>query len=158
MTFTRLMVGIDFSETSVIALEHGKQMAREAGANLEVLHVFQPPPIPPIATALPDGGTAPTTIVEAYDASDALHASEHALDELLRAHDMEGLAVPMVRAGDPALTIAETALDEKRDLVIVGTHGRSGLSRVFLGSVAEKVIRHSPCPVLVIPRPPEGAS
>jgi universal stress protein A len=156
MPFTRLMVGIDFSETSLIALEHGKALARESDADLEVLHVHEPPAIPPIAAAHPGG--APSTVVEAYDAGDVLHHSQRALRELLEAQGLQGRAVPMVRSGDPALTIAEAALEEKRDLVIVGTHGRSGLSRVVLGSVAEKVIRHSPCPVLVVPRPPESAS
>jgi nucleotide-binding universal stress UspA family protein len=150
MTYSRLLVGLDFSDTSLAALDHGAALARATGADLEVLHVHEAPIVPPMAPAHPGG--APSVTIEAYAAGDVLHASQDELGRTLQARELEDLAVPMVRVGDPALTIAETALEEQRDLVIVGTHGRSGLSRVVLGSVAEKVVRHSPCPVLVIPR------
>ncbi len=152
MTYSRIMVGIDFSDTSLLALEHGKALAREADGDLEILHVHEPAFVPPVTAGVP----AP--VAGAYDAADALAANQHALRKLLEAHGLLDTATPMVRSGDPALTIAEAALEEQRDLVVVGTHGRSGLSRVVLGSVAEKVIRHSPCPVLVVPRAPETTS
>jgi nucleotide-binding universal stress UspA family protein len=60
------------------------------------------------------------------------------------------LARAIVRTGPPASTIAETAAEEEADLVVVGTHGRSGLDRLIVGSVAERVVRLATCPVLVV--------
>jgi nucleotide-binding universal stress UspA family protein len=60
--------------------------------------------------------------------------------------------VHLVQA-EPAKAITETAAREKFDLIVMGTHGRSGLAHLALGSVAERVVRHAPCPVLTVPRP-----
>jgi nucleotide-binding universal stress UspA family protein len=78
-------------------------------------------------------------------------AAERELPEFLRAEVPQAPITPCVRTGDPAHEIVAAAREWGADLIVVGTHGRQGIGRVFLGSVAETVLRHAPCAVLVIP-------
>jgi nucleotide-binding universal stress UspA family protein len=78
-------------------------------------------------------------------------AAERELSEFLRAEVPQAPITACVRTGDPAHEIVAAAREWEADLIVVGTHGRQGISRMFLGSVAESVLRHAPCAVLVIP-------
>jgi nucleotide-binding universal stress UspA family protein len=129
----------DFSDHSECALWLTDTLAREHGARVILLHVL-PPPVSygeVIARAGPDG----------YK------------DQLWRV--LEDLKPPNRAAayetrladGDAAHKIVEVPQEEKVNLIVMGTHGRTGLRRVVLGSVAEHVLRHSPCPVLTIKGP-----
>jgi nucleotide-binding universal stress UspA family protein len=142
MIWKKICCAVDFSEPSWIAMEHAADLAGRLRADLTLVHVR--PPAPPAATdvLVSSRGVAE---VEARQAEETL--------EVWRA-DAEARAALPVRArvllGDPALEIARFAADEGTDLVVLGTHGRSGFSRLLLGSVAERVLRHAPVPVLVI--------
>jgi nucleotide-binding universal stress UspA family protein len=73
------------------------------------------------------------------------------LDDLLGSADRQRLrARPIVKVGDPLRRVVEYARDESIDLIVLGTHGRSGVAHLFLGSVAERVVRTAPCPVLTV--------
>ena len=140
-----ILVAFDFSDTSMNALTYGRNLARAFGARLHVLHVADV-----IATSAaqfyPDGPGDPE--------GRASHLAMHHLQTVL-AGDGADDARPAVLVGpDPALRIVTYAKDTHADLIVIGTHGRTGVSRFLMGSVAEHVVRAAPCPVLVV-RPSE---
>ena len=139
-----ILVAYDFSDTSRNALAYGKNLAQAFGSRLHVLHVADV-----ISTSAaqfyPEGPGDPEA-----------KAAELAMNQL-RTVLAEGPADshPAVRvAPDPALEIVEYANDIHADLIVIGTHGHTGMSRFLMGSVAEHVVRSAPCPVLVV-RPSE---
>ena len=141
MSFRRILVAIDFEESAEQALARAVELARTEGAELMLLHVYIDLPAYPDVTA----GRVQAIYQEQR------HWVEGELERRARHARAQGLiARPMVRTGSPAVTIAQVAAEQQADLVVVGTHGRSGLDRFMLGSVAERVVRQAPCPVLVV--------
>lgn len=141
MTFRRILVATDFAESAEHALACAVQLARRHGAELILLHVYMDLPAYPEITA--------GQVEAIYEEQRAW--IESALERRARAARGEGLlARALLRTGPAASTIAETAKEAGTDLVVVGTHGRSGIDRLVLGSVAERVVRLAPCPVLVV--------
>jgi nucleotide-binding universal stress UspA family protein len=134
---------VDFSDVSARPLAHAAALARWYGAKLSVLHVaptFDPVPVR-------SGLGLPLQVAQPLTESEVL-------SEIRRLLDAGGIsqdAVPVVRAGDPATTIVDEAVTNRADLIVMGTHGRRGFNRLLLGSVAETVLRHAPCPVLTVP-------
>jgi nucleotide-binding universal stress UspA family protein len=143
-----VLVATDFGETSASALAYGRNLARAFGGKLHVLHIAEQ------VTA--------TAAAEFYlqDRVELQRAVEEAavlrLKALVTTSDLATLgAQPVVRvSADPARAIVEYAKAAHVDLIVVGTHGRGAVSRLMMGSVAEKVVRTAPCPVLVV-RPNE---
>jgi nucleotide-binding universal stress UspA family protein len=143
-----VLVATDFGETSASALAYGRNLARAFGATLHVLHVAEK------VTA--------TAAAEFYlqDRDELQKAVEEAaalrLMALMTTDDLTILgAQPVVRiSSDAARAIVEHAKAMHVDLIVVGTHGRGAMARLMMGSVAEKVVRTAPCPVLVV-RPNE---
>jgi nucleotide-binding universal stress UspA family protein len=136
-----LCCAVDFGEPSRAALEQAADLARELGAELTVVHVVTPLP------------AAATDALVASSGAAALEAvGEEGALETWRA-EAELRAGKPVRArllvGDPARQVARAARESGHDLVVVGTHGRRGLRRAVMGSVAESIVRAVPCPVLV---------
>jgi nucleotide-binding universal stress UspA family protein len=140
--YQRICCPIDFSESSRKAMEEGARMARHYGAGFTVLHIQEAaPPGVALPFAPPPHGSAP-------DAAGELNA--------WRAHaeSIAGSTVGSVMLGAPvAPAIVGFARDTGTDLIVMGSHGRTGFRRVVLGSVAEAVMRSAPCPVLVVPSP-----
>lgn len=140
-----IVVGVDFSVTSVRAVAAAHDIVRLAkNPELHLVHVVHPVGRAPALSEL-----ATATEVEQVTMLD--EASEE-LGKLAReAAGATGVHVHThVRVGEPEREIAQLASDVGADLVVVGTHGRSGIERVLLGSVAESVVRRAPCPVLTI--------
>jgi nucleotide-binding universal stress UspA family protein len=141
--FHRILVPTDFSPQSERAWATARRLARAVGAELLLLHVF---------VELPLYSEAPLSgerVREAYAAA-RTWAAEH-LDQWAATARTEGLAVKtLLRTGIAHEDIVATARDEGADLIAIGTHGRSGLNRLMLGSVCDRVIRLSSCPVLVV--------
>jgi len=136
----RILVPIDFGQTSEGALAYGIQLARMFGARLHLLHVFDASPgireYPAPALTLPGSKT-----------------QEH-LAELLSVMERRELRpVCESRLGAPADEILDYASQRDIDLIVMGTHGREGIARALLGSVAETVVRKSACPVLTVHSP-----
>lgn len=119
----RLLVATDGSEPAAAALEHAATVAAESGATAHVLHVAE------------DDGVADEIVAEGESWFESADAT----------------AVGEVRSGEPAETIRDYAAEIDADAVVVGTHGREGIERLLLGSVAEAVVREAPAPVLVVP-------
>jgi len=148
VTFRRILVATDFAESAEQALASAVQLARRHGAELILLHVYMDLPAYPEITA----GQVETIYEEQR------RWIEAALERRARSARGEGLlARALLRTGPAASTIARTATDEGADLVVVGSHGRSGLDRLIVGSVAERVVRLATCPVLVVKSPETAA-
>jgi universal stress protein A len=141
--FERILVATDFSAASVPALARATVLARESGAELVIVHAYQPPSL------ILDGYVPPATY-EKWDRS----LEEEAMKKLQRlVEDAEKAGVvarPLVLTGPPDEAITEAAKDLECDLLILGTHGRTGVSRLLLGSVASRVVSTAPCPVMTI--------
>ena len=148
--FTRILVPTDFSEPSDAALQYARMLAGEFGASLHLLHVFEPP--------LYLAGVVSTEVYVA-DASaiqaDLMEQAKNHLAERVTAGDRERYgATTEIVTGQTAATIVQYATERHMDLIVVGTHGRGGMSHLLLGSVAERVVRTAPCPVLTVRRRP----
>ena len=145
ISIQRILCPIDFSEFSRRALDHAVSIAKWYDAALTVLHVVAPV-VPPSPTD--DASLWPAIALTADD----LKQFEAAAADFVR---MEVGDVPItvtVRQGSIVGEIVELAETWSADLLVVGTHGRSGFDRLMLGSVAERVLRKAACPVLTVPR------
>jgi nucleotide-binding universal stress UspA family protein len=135
-----VLVATDFSPPSQAALTYGRALARSFGASLTLLHVSDNLFLRPIAS----------------DPHDLMAAKARGLDELILDDDRRALggARTVLEVSDaPAQTIADYAKTHAIDLIVIGTHGRTGMSQLLLGSVAERVVRIAPCPVLTVRHP-----
>lgn len=139
MTFTKILCPIDFSPGAQRALAVAARMAGEAGAELVIAHSWH---IPALAYSM----EAPLVTHGVVDEATQMLAA--AVAEA-RAAGAKYVTTKLVN-GLPWVEIIGMLESKAFDLCVVGTHGRTGLSRVLLGSVAEKVVRHAPCPVLAI--------
>jgi universal stress protein A len=143
-----VLVATDFGETSDAALIYGRNLARTFGARLYVLHVAEDVS----ATAGQELFAGDLSALRA----DVVQTATTELYASLSDNDLTMLqATPMVRlSSNPANAIIEYAKEIHVDIIVVGTHGRGPMSHLLMGSVAEHVVRHAPCPVLVV-RPNE---
>lgn len=149
----KILVPVDFSECSKPALGYAGRVARAVSGEISLLHVSEVPEFVP--RVLPGEGF--------LDRQGLAEVVERRAREELGTfvRDAEQLDIPIASAilasGVPSHAIVETARRERSDLLVLGTHGRTGFSHVMLGSVAERVVRHAPCPVLTVrpgTRPP----
>lgn len=143
-----VLVATDFSAPSETALNYARAMARSFGAQLHVLHIFEPLWI--TSADVVGGGVALATMIQGLEDT-ARKQLEEAVTEADR-RELKAVA-EMVTSESPAREIANYANEHKVDLLVIGTHGRSGISRMLIGSVAEKVVRLAPCPVLTVHHP-----
>ena len=142
----RILCPIDFSDYSRRALDHAIAIARWYESTVTALHVFSPVPV---AAVEPSPVVVEPIVLTPVD-RDRLLANTKAFAENERAPGITIEAV--VREGNSAAEILEQAASMKADLLVIGTHGRSGFERLLLGSVAEKVLRKASCPVMTVPR------
>jgi len=148
ITMQKILVATDFSECSEIALTYGRAIARQFNACLRVMHVVETS----AAEAFQVGGYV--TAIPAVQAE--LESSQGArLDALVSDDDRRHLAAGtvLVMFQPPAQAVVEYAAREQVDLIVVGTHGRRGLAHMVMGSVAERIVRTAPCPVLTVHHP-----
>ncbi len=145
-TVSRILLPIDFSPGSLAAVDMGALMASTFGASLTLLHVA------PVAGGM--AGIVPGASIE-LDIKDDVERTERELSAILAGLRERGIAkVEMASlVGAPGPTILSRAQDGGFDLIIMGTHGRTGLSHLVMGSVAEHVVRLATCPVLTIHMP-----
>lgn len=140
----RILVPTDFSEYSENALKYGCALSEKFGSALHLMHVLQD-----LVAMVPEPGLAfpaPGDYMQDLQAS-----AEKALHQLPKeGWAVGGEVVRAVRQGPPFVEIVRYAKENDIDLIVIGTHGRSGLAHILLGSVAEKIVRKSPCPVLTV--------
>lgn len=145
--FRHILVATDFSEASRRAFESAGELAAALGADLTVLHACEVPVPPDAGLAVPPG-------VDLLSAAEA--EARRRLDELVASATARGWPCrAILRVGVPWQEILSVAAEALFDLVVMGTHGRRGIAHALMGSVAEKVVRASPVPVLTVrPAPP----
>lgn len=135
-----ILVPIDFSEASVKAAETAAAIAHRTQGSVHFLHAYS------IPIEGPPGVVAPPS--SAY-LNELVTESKTQLEAMAKKFFLNGNAKVLVRSGDPRNVIKAVAREIGADLIVMGTHGRRGLERFFLGSVAEEVVRGAPCSVLV---------
>jgi len=143
--FLRILSPVDFHENSLAALEYAAQFARQYDATVYLLHV-----IPTDELHLHREVYRPTEGGGA-DVRWAEKVSKEKLQEIAQQYLSGGIRHEILtRLGDAAKSILETAEEVGAELIVMATHGRTGIAHFFLGSVAEQVVREAPCPVLTI--------
>ena len=144
MTVKRILVPVDFSDYSIKALDCAKTLAEKFGAALHVLTVVPDPFV------LPDPGPWYVPLPEGY-AEGLRQGAESQLGGLLTQAERTQLrAETAVSFGNPYPEILDYVKRASIDLIVMGTHGRGAVAHALMGSVAEKVVRTAPCPVLTI--------
>ncbi|MEZ4363131.1 MAG: universal stress protein [Kofleriaceae bacterium] len=142
---SRILVPTDFSDCAARALEYALSLATKVGASVVLVHVFTPPIV-----YMPEG-------IWAMPAGERnLHDKLEEALQKLAAQCRETSSRPVeavIAEGEAAKQIVSTAEAQRCDLIVMGTHGRSGLSHILIGSVAETVVQHSRCPVLTLRLP-----
>lgn len=142
--FKNILTPVDFSDYSIEAAAHAYELAKEAGAGLHMLHV-----VVPHHSFLPAEG--------ARELAREAGLVEQAEQEMTRikAERMENSpsVTALALVGPPAVKIREYAAQQNIDLILISTHGRTGLEHMLIGSVAEKLVRTAPCSVLVLRNP-----
>jgi nucleotide-binding universal stress UspA family protein len=143
----KLLVAIDFSAGSYEALEQAIVMAKRSASKIEILHVIEPVHAFPLGTPYLDAGYA--TLYE-----DVNRELSHCADRVRSA----GLAcVTKILEGSASSEVTKHGHDIGADLIVVGTHGRTGIAHAMLGSVAERIVRRASCPVLTVPHSRKAA-
>ncbi len=148
---SKILVPVDFSAASLHALDEAIDLAATLRASVVLMHVYELPPVPlfpevPLAS--------PASVAESLAAS-----SDGALRGIAESRGDRGVQIDtVVREGVPWQQIDEAADEVSADLIVLGTHGRRGILRALLGSVAEKVVRTAHQPVLTIPTPDDASA
>jgi len=143
MSFQRILIALNGSPISIHAMEVGSELAKSLGAQVALVHVLDPK----LAIA-PEGGFSASVILD--------HFRQDGRRLLKGASQRIGSEPPpweYLVEGNPGKEIVKCAEEWHADLIVLGSHGRSGISRAFLGSTAEGVVRHSQTPVLTVRGP-----
>ncbi len=137
-----ILVPTDLSDCAEEALDYACELAQKLAATVHILHVIGVP-----ALGVPELGVALTSSV----VDSLIQDNQAALDKLATARrGNTRIGEVMLRTGDARDTIDQAAKEVAADLIVMGTHGRHGISRALLGSITEAVIRTAPCPVLAV--------
>ena len=137
-----VIVPVDFSGKSVSAVATALELVEQPSA-VHVIHVV-----------VPLNNMSPGLDWGSIDDQSREQATREHFNEFLEQHGFVG-ATTVVRVGDPGLEVADYAKESAADLIVISSHGYQGLTRLLLGSVAERVIQHAPCPVLILRRDDE---
>lgn len=140
------LVPVDFSKPSDAAVDHAVKLAQENKGKLILIHVI---PTSALMMTGPDAATG-TMIVEIERAQ--LDEAQSQMDKLVRRKKLKPGAFQslIVKRGDPAQVIANHAKKHRAAMIVMGSHGRTGLRRLVLGSVAERTLRYARCPVMIV--------
>ena len=146
--FRRILVPVDYSENSKASVRFAAELAKTLGSTLDVVHVWDKPTYVSDAVMVRRDGQEHCSLAELIRESAERDMTEFLADVALP----PTLSLThRLLSGEPASTLVSELKQGNHDLVIVGTHGRTGLSHMLLGSIAEKLIRLSPVPVLTCP-------
>ncbi len=143
----RILCPVDFSEPSVHALEYAVELGRQWNAEVELLHVLQP-----VVYGVGSSGTF--TALEAQVWNEVTQAADQQLKDLAeKVRQRHARTESHLATGVPFVEIVQRARAREVDLIVMGTHGRTGVAHALIGSCAERVVRKAPCPVLTVKHP-----
>lgn len=144
--YKRLLVAVDFTDQSIRALQVARDLGTRLNAGLDIVHFV---PIRMIGIDM-EGMETEAAYIEELHQSDLAEAGKK-LEEFVKQHTMTNDDVAFhLYSGEPAMDINTRAREVGADMIIVGTHGRTGLKHLLLGSVAESILRNSEIPVLCV--------
>ena len=146
----KILVPVDYSDGSRVAMEYALFLAERFDAKIEVLHVAEIP-LGEEEHSVVKPDTGEEELLSELVVQQAVKAETEFLAPFVR-----DATIPIERSllkGRPGKVIVEAATDRGADLIVMGTHGRSGFERLIIGSVAERVVRSAPCPVVVVRHP-----
>jgi nucleotide-binding universal stress UspA family protein len=148
MAFKRILVAVDYSPSSRAALEYAAELAVEFGSHVTIVHVWDRPTYVSDTAVIVDKGHQQRSLGDLIREN-----AEREMQEFLASARLPaGLRhEERMLSGDPATALLKHAEAEKYDVIVTGTQGRSGFAHLLLGSVAEKIVRYSPIPVLTVP-------
>lgn len=140
--YDRIVAPVDFSACSRRGLELAIEMAHRNGAALDIVHAYRLP-----TSQVSEFGPSTTPV----EIDKIRNEHTHRLEEFVEDFELDGLSYRLhVETGDPAGTVIDTVDDTDADLVVMGTHGRRGFKKLFLGSTAAKVLRRMPCSIMTV--------
>ncbi len=149
LAIKKILVPIDFSDYSKSALKYAVNFAKSFNADMTLIYVVEPIVYPPDFSM---GQIAIPTVSTEWD-----ERAREELDKLAKTQIPADVKVKtIIKTGKPFVEIIETATEENIDLIIIATHGHSGVEHILFGSTAEKVVRKAPCPVLTLREPIKG--
>jgi nucleotide-binding universal stress UspA family protein len=148
-----ILVGTDFSDASAAATAYAISLARALNARLYILHVVPEEDVRLLTAirAYLQSEVTPETLVDTFHTE----AAKRLATLVEGAHATDLGHERLIVTGDPAAAIMSEAAAKQVQLIILGTHGRRGVTRFLMGSVAERVLREAPCAVLVVPAAPQ---
>lgn len=145
----KVLVPIDFSDYSKSSLRYAVNFAKQFNAEIYLIYVLEPVIYPPDFSM---GQIAIPSVNAEWD-----ERAKNELENLAKTEIPDGVNVKTIlRNGKPFLEIIDAASEENVDLIIIATHGHSGVEHILFGSTAEKVVRKAPCPVLTLREPVKG--
>jgi nucleotide-binding universal stress UspA family protein len=160
MKFQRILIGIDDSRIAENAAEHGFELARQFNAEVALVHIVEPIVSTPMNDASMVGSFIPSLGSGMQDVEVMNTQQEYSKKLLNDTIDKFGAKLVVTQFnefGSTAETIIDCAVQFRADLIVIGTHSRTGFDRFLMGSVAEYVVRHSPVAILVVPMKDEEA-
>jgi len=147
----RILCPTDFSEPSMEGIKAGNDLASRFSGEIILLHV-----IPPVHSLTPPYASTGKMLADYYE--ELVRVAGDSLKEMAGSGFSEDVFVqPILKRGNPPDEIVRTAAEQKADIIVIATHGSSGVHRDLFGSVAEKVLRLSTVPVMTVPAPEKGS-
>jgi nucleotide-binding universal stress UspA family protein len=140
VVFRKILIAVDSEPIAAHAVDIGAEIARLAGAEMAFIHVIDPALL----------NAADTGVQPAVFTASAKEEARKLINDFRKSLRQELAALEFVQIGTPLTEIVNAAKDWPADLIVIGSHGRGGVKRALLGSVAEGVMRNAPCPVLVV--------
>ncbi|MGK9477302.1 universal stress protein [Melioribacter sp. OK-6-Me] len=145
----KILVPVDFSEYSKEALKYAVQFAKQFNAKLYIIYVIEP-------VIYPADFSMGQVAIPSLE-NDIKKRAEEEMDSLIKSFVDPSLETDIIiKTGKPFVEIIETARETDTDLIIMATHGHTGVEHLLFGSTAEKVVRKAPCPVLTMRKPIKG--
>jgi universal stress protein A len=148
MPFKKILIAVDDDPVAVHAAEKGVELARAVGGQMGLISVIDRTGVDIAAPEIPREDLL----------AEAREHTRQVMAELAPRLAPEPTTAAFSPEGHPAEEIVRAARDWSADLIVIGSHGRGGLGRVLLGSVAESVMRHAPCPVMVVRKGPDAGA
>lgn len=159
MIFKKILIGIDESKFAEHAAKYGFDIAREYGAQVGLVHIVEPAIMPQMTAGndMISGLPAEGTGVQELELMDIQkNSAEHVIKSITDKFAGDLQVSHFNEFGSTADGIIDCSKEFNADLIVIGTHNRTGFDRLIMGSVAEHVVRHSHVPVLVVPMPGEA--
>lgn len=145
MQIDKILVPTDFSDNAKAAIQHGCELSRQFGAELHLLHV--------VSDSIGVYSVEMEMVGASSFAYNVVEAEKQAVQQLAELPGEVGRDCRIVRAtevGIPGIDVTRYAKEKNIDLIVVSTHGYTGLAHFLMGSIAESIVRHAPCPVLTV--------